>query len=178
MEIREATAADAEAIRRVHRASIEGLGSAAYDPKQVAAWARGTESADYAAAIESDDRYFAVAEGPETGDESEGEADVLGFGSVHLEPPAEYEASVNAEVTAVYVHPRVARRGVGTELLVAVEREARNRDIGTLGLSASLNARAFYEHHGYDRARSYDHEFSESESTGVTGEVVEMAKSL
>ena len=84
MEIREATAADAEAIRRVHRASIEGLGSAAYDPKQVAAWARGTESADYAAAIESDDRYFAVAEGPETGDESEGEADVLGFGSVHL----------------------------------------------------------------------------------------------
>ena len=175
MEVREATAADAEDVRRVHCESIEGLGSAAYDPKQVAAWAQGTESADYAAAIESDDLYFVVAKWDQGGDGSE---DVLGFGSAHFESPEEYEASVDAEVTGVYVHPTAAREGVRTELLVALEREVRGRGVETLGLSASRNALAFYDHYGYERVRRYGHEFSSDDSTGVTGEIVEMRREL
>jgi putative acetyltransferase len=169
MRIREARAAEAEAIRCVHRESIEGLGPAGYSSEQVAAWARGTESADYAATIESDDGGFVVAER---------DGDLLGFGSLSYDIPEEYEASADTEVTGVYVHPSATREGVGTELLVALERAAKNRGVGTLGLSASHNALRFYERHGYERVRTYEHEFSSDESTGVTGAIVEMKKAL
>jgi putative acetyltransferase len=169
MEIREATTADTEAIRRVHRESIEELGPAAYSSEQVAAWARGCASANYIASIESDDACFVIAER---------EDEVLGFGSLSFDSPTEYEASVDAEVTGVYVHPSAARDGIGTDLLVALEREARNHGVGTLGLSASLNALGFYERHGYEQVRTYDHEFASDLSTGVTGRVVEMKADL
>jgi putative acetyltransferase len=169
MRIREARAAETEAIRRVHRASIEELGPAAYDPEQVTAWAAGCESADYAATIESDDGCFVVAER---------DGQLLGFGSLSFDSPEEYEASADAEVTAVYVHPSATREGAGTELLVSLERVARGRGVGTLGLSASHNALGFYEGHGYERVGTYEHEFSSDEATGVTGEVVEMSKDL
>lgn len=169
MAIREATAADADAIRRVHRESIEGLGPTAYSREQVAAWAAGCESADYSAPIESDDRHFVVAERDD---------DLSGFGSLSFHSPDEYVETVDAEVTGVYVDPSIARQGVGTDLLSALEREARHRGVETLGLSASRNAVLFYESHGYERVRTYEHEFSSGESTGVTGEVVEMNKRL
>jgi putative acetyltransferase len=169
MRIREARAADAEAIRRVHRESIEKLGPAAYSPEQVAAWARATQSADYAATIESDDGHFVVAERA---------GDLLGFGSLSYDTPEEYEANADAEVTGVYIHPSVAREGVGTELLAALERAARNRGVETIGLSASHNAVGFYEGHDYERVRTYEHELSSEESTGVTGEIIEMSKRL
>jgi putative acetyltransferase len=169
VEIRTATPADAEAVRHVHRVSIEGLGSSAYTQEQVDAWARGCESADYVAAITSDDFHFIVAENGGV---------ILGFGSLCFEAPSEYEAPADAEITGVYVHPSVTRNGVGTELLTSLEQEARERECSTLGLSASLNAVPFYEHHGYERVRTYTHEFSSSASTGVAGQVIEMKKEL
>jgi putative acetyltransferase len=169
VEIRPATPADAESVRHVHHASIEGLGPSAYTQEQVDAWARGCESADYVAAITSDDLYFIIAEDDE---------EVLGFGSLCFESPPEYEASVDAEITGVYVNSSVTRNGVGTAILTSLEQEARGRDNRTLGLSASLNAVPFYEHHGYKRVRAYTHEFSSSASTGVEGKVIEMKKKL
>ena len=169
MRIREARAADAETVRRVHRESIKGLGPAAYSSEQVAAWAWGTQSADYAATIESDDGHFVVAERDD---------ELLGFDSLSFDPPEGYEASADAEMTGVYVHPSATQEGVGTELLAALERAASGRGVGMLGLSASHNALGFYEWHGYERVRSYEYEFSSDESTGVTGEIVEMKKDL
>jgi putative acetyltransferase len=169
VEIRPATPADAESVRHVHRASIEDLDSSAYTQEQVNAWARGCESADYVAAITSDDLYFIIAEDDE---------EVLGFGSLCFESPSEYEASVDAEITGVYVHPSVTRNGVGTEILTNLEQEARECECSTLGLSASLNAVPFYEHHDYERVRAYIHEFSRSASTGVDGQIIEMKKEL
>lgn len=169
MEVREATAADADAVRRVHRASIEGLATEAYDREQVDAWAAGCESADYAAAIEANEGAYVVAE-------SEGRT--VGFGSLQLAPPGGYEAAVDAEVTGVYVHPSVAREGVGSRVYGELERRARERGVRTLGLEASRNAVPFYEAHGYERVTERTHEFSAHESTGVTGTVVEMTKDL
>ena len=168
MELREATPGDVEAIRTVHQAAITGLGPDAYDNQQVDAWARGIESADYAA-IESVDYDFLVAE---DGD------DVVGFGSVRYESPDDYEANVDAEVTAVYVNPEVARKGVGSTLLEALQARARDQGVRTLGLSSSLNAVPFYEAHGYERVRESTHEFSSEELTGVEGRVVEMVRDL
>ncbi|MDL5361623.1 GNAT family N-acetyltransferase [Halalkalicoccus sp. NIPERK01] len=169
MEIREATPGDAEIIQEVHVASITELGPEAYSESQVEAWAMGCKSADYAGAIESDDAYFVVAE------DREG---VRGFGSLSLDPSEGYEASVDAEVTGVYVDPSVARRGVGSAILADLERHAREHGVRTLGLSASLNALPFYEAHGYERVREYRHEFSAHESTAVEGTVVEMTMQL
>lgn len=169
MNVRDATPADAESVRTVHYESIKGLGTEAYSEEQAAAWAEGCESADYSSAITNDDLEYLVAE-------TDGE--VLGFGSLRLGAPDGYEADVDAEITGIYVHPSVARDGVGTRIYSELERRARASGVGALGLAASLNAVPFYETHGYERVRDVTHEFSSGESTGVTGTVVEMKKDL
>ncbi|WP_435347538.1 GNAT family N-acetyltransferase [Haloarchaeobius sp. HRN-SO-5] len=172
MDVREATQSDVEAIRSVHEASIRGLGADAYDREQVVAWAEGVESADYSE-VTDPGCYFVVAV---TGEEDDDE--VVAFGSVLFESPDAYESSVDAEVTAVYVHPSVARSGVGSAVLSTLEATARAAGVRTVGLTASKNAVAFYEAHGYERVTERDHEFSTSESTDVTGTVVEMRRTL
>jgi putative acetyltransferase len=169
MTVRDADPSDAEAVRTVHYASIVGLGSEAYDRRQVAAWASGCGSADYAETIRDDglDVVVAVRDGV-----------VVGFGSLSWTAPDDYEADADAEVTAVYVLPSVAREGVGTAIYAALEDRARAAGVEVLGLSASLPAVPFYEDHDYDRVRAYEHEFSSHEETAVTGRVVEMTTDL
>ncbi|WP_439025770.1 GNAT family N-acetyltransferase [Haloarchaeobius sp. DT45] len=174
MHVREATLADVPAVRGVHEAAIRELGRQTYSQEQVDAWAAGVASAEYAD-IDDEDCYFVVAER-----ENDGRDDpvVVAFGSLWLTDPATDEQSVDAEVTAVYVHPAVARRGVGSQVLAALEREARARGVETLGLTASTNAVPFYEAHGYERVTERLHEFSSHLSTGVEGTVVVMDKSV
>lgn len=169
MRVRGAVPADAGAIRTLHEAAIREFGPLAYSRTQVDAWARGCESVDYIAAIEADDVEFIVADIDD---------DIGGFGSLRLGTPLEYELTVDAEVTAVYVHPSVARQGIGTRLYRELERRARAHGATRLGLSASLNAVPFYEAQGYERVSEHDHEFSSHDSTGVVGTVVEMGKRL
>lgn len=169
MNVRDATPADAEAVRSVHYASIIGLGSAVYDQRQVEAWASGCGSANYTAAIEADVLDYVVADH---------DGVTVGFGSLKEETPDNYEADIGAEVTAVYVLPSVARKGVGTAIYTELERRAREQGVAILGLSASLPAVLFYQAHGYDRVTESNHEFSSHEETGVTGRIVEMKKEL
>lgn len=166
--VREATPADGEAIRAVHRESILGLGPAAYDEEQVEAWAAGCVDADYAAGIESEDPFLVATAGEE----------VVGFGSLSVGPPEDYTVDVDGEVTGVYVRPAHAGRGVGSRLLATLEDRARAAGIDRLGLTASANAVGFYESRGYERVRTYRHEFSAERSTGITGRVVEMERRL
>lgn len=157
MRVREATPADADAVREVYAAFIAGLGPATYGDEQVEAWRRGVESADYTAAIRDDE---------------------LAFGSLRHAAPEGYETAVDAEATAVYVHPDAARDGVGSAVLADRERRARDAGVESLGCTSSLNGVGFYERHGYERVRERSHEFSSAESTDVEGRVVEMAKVL
>lgn len=169
MRVRKATRADAEAVRQVRRKSIEGLAPDAYSQNQVEAWANEWKSTDYSPPIESDDVYFVVAEADEK---------LRGFGSLQLEAPDEYDAAVDAEITGVYVHPSTARAGVGTEILLNIEQEARDRGFQTLGLSASLNAVPFYEHHRYEGIRKCNYEPPSSQSTEGNADIVKMKKEL
>lgn len=169
MRIREAVPADSDAVRRVHAESITELGRDGYSKEQVDAWAQGCESADYSAAIGSESLYYIVAED---------DRGVVGFGPLQHESSEGYEAAVDAEITGVYVHPEAARDGVGSKLYAELERRTRERGVGALGLSVSLNAMPFYESHGYDRVRQHVHEFSGHESTRIEGIVVEMKKEL
>ncbi|WP_435358609.1 GNAT family N-acetyltransferase [Haloarchaeobius sp. DFWS5] len=170
MHVRTATAEDASAIRRVHRDAILELGPEAYSDRQVEAWAGGVddaEDADYAAVITDDSMAYIVAEIDD---------EVVAFGSLCVDAPEDYGASVDGEVTGVYVHSSVARSGVGTAVITELERRAQDHGLGAVGLEASLNAVPFYEAHGYERVRELRHEFSAP--SGVEGTVVEMRKVL
>lgn len=163
--IRDATVADADSIRDVHVESIREFGPTAYDDEQVAAWAADLTPDGYP--IDDDDSRFIVAER---------DGCVVGFGEVRPEP-GEYLATPmtdTAEILAVYVLPDAAGEGVGTRLLMVLERTAGGWGCTALGLRASLNAVPFYEIRDYERVGERGHEFAE----GVPGVVVEMRKEL
>jgi len=161
--VREAVLDDAPRIREVHLDSIEVLGPAAYSDEQVAAWAHDRDPAEYP--IETDETYAVVAE-------TDGE--IVGFGWMKPDADDYFETPVGGEITALYVHPSVARRGVGTRLYTELEGEARRRGVGSLGLWASRNAVLFYEAQGYQRVTEHTIEFDD----GVEGTVVEVRKGL
>jgi putative acetyltransferase len=163
VRVREAVPEDAPRILDVHLDAIEALGPAAYSDEQVAAWAHDRDPAEYP--IETDETYALVAEA---------ESEVVGFGWMKPDADDYFETAVDGEITAVYVHPSVARQGVGTRLYAELEAEARQRGVESLGLWASRNALSFYETQGYQRVTGHTIEFSD----GVEGTVVEMRKRL
>ena len=83
-------------------------------------------------------------------------------------------SNAESEIVVVYVHPAVAREGVGSALLDALEERARDRRFGTLGLWAPLPALPFYLTHGYERVTEHTHKFA----PGVDARVVELRTSL
>jgi len=161
--VREATPEDASRIRDVHLASIEGLAWKAYDDEQVRAWAHDRHPDEYP--IESTDTFFVVAEQ---------NGQITGFGWMKPDADDYFGTTVDGEITAVYIHPSVARQGVGTRIYAELEAEARRNGVISLGLWASLNAVPFYEAQGYQRITEHTHEFAED----TEGTVVEMTKSL
>jgi GNAT superfamily N-acetyltransferase len=57
-------------------------------------------------------------------------------------------------VTAVFVRPGEARRGVGAALLARLEREARRAGLRTLRVRAALSAIPFYDAMGFRGGRA------------------------
>ena len=55
----------------------------------------------------------------------------------------------NDYIDGLYIDPRFARRGVGTQLLCLAERLMSERAIQIVRLEASLNAEQFYSRRGY-----------------------------
>ena len=156
--VRPAVPGDAPAILDLHVKSIRELGPAAYDERQVAAWAHKPDGTD-GYPLEDDDHYLAVAADDER---------VVGYG--HFVPE-------NEEIRAVYVHPTLAREGIGSTLLAHLEGYAAGVGSDRLGLWASRNAVGFYERMGY---RTVEEEAVEKEYDGerVTLPVLVMEKSL
>ncbi|HZH31001.1 MAG TPA: GNAT family N-acetyltransferase [Pyrinomonadaceae bacterium] len=152
--MRRARREDSEAIGRMHVASIRKLCGGHYSPDEIEAWAAPRESGFYVEAIER--KAFYVAE--ESGR-------VVGFGTLDVE---------SGEVEAVYVHPRAARRGVGSKLLSALEAHARAAGLEQLRLCASLNAVPFYERGGFVR----QHETAHRLAGGAEIRCVSMLKEL
>lgn len=161
VSVREAVPEDAPRICDVHLASIEGFGSQGYTEEQVTAWAHDRDPDEYP--IESRDTYFIVAE-DETG--------VIGFGWMKPDPGEYFQTEVEGEITAIYIHPSVARSGVGSRIYTELETEAIRENIDSLGLWASRNAVPFYETHGYERVATHSHEYQD----GIELTLVEMVK--
>lgn len=140
--MRRARPADAGPIRDLHLASIRGLGPEAYDDDQVAAWAHDRDPSEYP--IDDPDTDVLVAE-------TAGTDRLVGFGWIDADPGEYLSAAVEAELTALYVHPEFVRRGVGTRLCRALEDRLRTRGTRAVGLWATLVAVDFYRARGYER---------------------------
>ena len=90
-----------------------------------------------------------------------------------MKPDADdyFQTDIDGEITAIYVHPTVARNDVGTRIYGELEAEAVRESVGSLGLWASLNAVPFYEAQGYTGVTDHTHEYHDETLT-----VVEMEK--
>jgi GNAT superfamily N-acetyltransferase len=83
---------------------------------------------------------------------AEANGDLAGLGGVHVLPLVEHD-EVGCMVTAMVVGAQHRRRGIGTELVRAVEREARSRGCNRLVLGSAdrrADAHAFYESLGFE----------------------------
>jgi putative acetyltransferase len=166
--VRPARPADTERMAAAHAAATVALGRAAYDDRQVRAWARGR----YEYGLDDPGERVVVA--VRRAGEDDPYDEVLGFGAVGFDGGDYLASDVDGDLRAVYVHPAFARQGVGTALADEIERAARERGLASLGLWASRNAVGFYEARGYERVEEHDHEFADD----VTATVVEMRRDL
>lgn len=167
VELREATPSDRPAIRDVHVDSVRGLAAAAYDDAVIDAWTGDEDRDPSVYGIDDEDTVFLVADD---------RGEVVGFGELADGPDAtaSYDLAADAEIRAVYVGPEHAGEGVGSALLRELEGEGRDHGVSTVVLTASVNATAFYEHHGYERIERTTYAFGQNAS----GPVVVMRKRL
>jgi putative acetyltransferase len=135
LEIRPATTADAEAIVDLHFAAVHQTAAAFYPSEVLDRWSRQPD----------EQRYQRIREAVEKGEEllvvAEDALGVVGFGSI---------VPGLQELRAVYVHPTVGRTGIGSRILVSLERLAMDRGVSQLQMAASINAEAFYRRAGYE----------------------------
>jgi putative acetyltransferase len=126
--IRRADPEDAGAIWASHRAAVLGLTAPEYTADQLAAWLDVSPEDFRAAMLERGELFFVA----------DASGEFIGFAAVRGD-----------EASAVYVRPDAVRRGIGTRLLDAVEREVRARGGGAVTCEASLNAVPFYLANGW-----------------------------
>lgn len=161
--IREAQAADAPRIAEIHEQSIRGLATEAYPTEVIEAWASGKDPTNYP--IDDEGSYFVVAEH---------DTEVAGFGELVIQSADYFHTDVSGEIRAIYINPDYARMGIGSAIYAELEATAREQQIGSIGLWASLNAVPFYESQSFERVKRITHEFGGEEE----GPAVEMKKVL
>jgi putative acetyltransferase len=135
IHIRSASPTDAAAIIRTHFAAVHETASEFYPAEVLNGWSPEPDEARFEQirqAIAKGDELFVVAADA---------SGVVGFGSI---------VPSLQELRAVYVHPRIARRGVGASILQELERLAVEDDCVQLQMDASVNAEAFYSRCGYE----------------------------
>ena len=96
---------------------------------------------------------------------AEDRGELLGFGILDAD---------NKEICAIYIHPSSKRIGLGSRILLELERRAHEGDVDTLTLCSTTNALGFYEHHGYKKERRAFHELP----NGVKLECTQMRKAI
>jgi putative acetyltransferase len=122
--------ADAPLLADIFRNSIAELAEDDYNPAQQDAWASAADNLDaFSARLSSALTLVATMEG----------ASPVGF--IVLKGPD--------EIDMLYVHPSVARKGVATMLLDAIERLAGARGATRLTAQVSDSAQPFFAKHGF-----------------------------
>ena len=123
---------DAPLLAAIFQASIEDLTEDDYDAGQRNAWAAAADEPDFAPRLQAALTLVATVGGSP-----------VGFIALERQE----------EVAMLYVHPAVARHGVGALLYNAVERLAKARGATRLVVDASDTARPFFESKGFEAQR-------------------------
>ncbi len=151
MRLRLATPADAEALRALIAASVNGLQAGDYNEAQRAGALGQVFGVD--TRLIADGTYFVV----ETG---EGRLAACGgwsrfrtlFGADAMQGREDSNLDPGkdaARIRAFFVHPEFARRGLGSRILQACEAAAREAGFQRFELGATLTGVPLYERHGY-----------------------------
>jgi GNAT superfamily N-acetyltransferase len=152
--IRRSRQEDAQSIRNVHVATVEGIRTALYTHEEISAWAVPKDRESYEDSIRNSEFFVAEEDG-----------DILGFGVLNQQ---------NAVVEALYVIPKATGRGIGLKLLRMLEERACVLGLKALRLDASLNAVPFYKRAGYVGEKETKYRLY----TGVEIACVPMVKSI
>jgi putative acetyltransferase len=121
--------ADTPILATIFAASIEQLTADDYDAGQQAAWAALAD--DEPALAERLSRQLTLV--------ATVDGEPVGFASLRGKD----------HIDMLYVHPAVARRGVATSLVDALEKLASARGAAELTVDASDTAKAFFDRRGY-----------------------------
>jgi GNAT superfamily N-acetyltransferase len=184
IRIRKALAEDVPRLREIIEASVRGLQSVDYSPAQIEGALKSVYGVD--TQLIADGTYLLAEEPTETGpvivacggwskrktlyggDQFSGREDTL------LDP-----ARDAAKIRAFFVHPRWARRGIGTLILQACEDAARAAGFTRLEMGATLSGVAFYKAKGYAEVENQSVPLGNGEELSIvrmTKELGEIAK--
>jgi GNAT superfamily N-acetyltransferase len=130
LEIRRATAADAEAVYEIVLQALRETNARDY-PASVIDRLVLTLPKGVASKLEEWHAYVAVVDGR-----------IIGTGSLN-----------GSTVRAVFVHPDYQGRGIGTKLMNAVENAADVQSVNTLSVQSSITAQPFYAKRGFKVVR-------------------------
>ena len=120
---------DAPFLAEIYRASIEELTEEDYNPEQQEAWASAADDLEaFAERLGKHLTLIATVDGSP-----------IGF--ISLDSPA--------DIGLLYVHPAVARQGIGKMLYDAVEKLATARGASYLKVDASDTAHEFFKRCGF-----------------------------
>ncbi|MGO4569852.1 GNAT family N-acetyltransferase [Rhizobium sp. 2YAF20] len=133
LTIRELRQTDARAFLEIHHAAVRGSAAHDYSAAVIEAWAP----------LPITDRSVQrVVSNPDGEHRLIAEIDGLAVGIGAL-------VAKNSELRACYVHPVAGRKGVGSTLLLELERIAVASGLMSLSLDSSLTAEGFYRSRGY-----------------------------
>ena len=155
IQIRKAIAADVPRLREVIEASVRGLQGGDYSPAQIEGALQSVYGVD--TQLIADGTYLAA----EVLD-SQGKPEIVGCGGWSkrktlyggdqyagredlLLDPAQHAAKIRA----FFIHPKWARRGIGSLILEACENAVLEAGFTRLEMGATLSGVAFYKAKGY-----------------------------
>ncbi len=130
--VRPALASDAPVAAHVLRRSIQELCTAdhQHDPDTLAQWLSNKTARRVGEWIASNETFMIVAELHD---------EIVGVGSIGR----------SGTITLCYVLPGQESRGVGAQMLAALETQAARWGTKRITLNSTVCARTFYERHGY-----------------------------
>ncbi|CAM3297614.1 GNAT family N-acetyltransferase [Thalassospira profundimaris] len=131
---------DAKALVEIYRHSVTEIGPNAYNPEQVAVWAKLLPTPERFIEIMTDGRFSLVA--------VDNNDQVVAFGDVEAD----------GHIGFLYALPDFAGKGIVTKLYDALEAHARKQDIGKLYSEASEFAKSFLLKQGFSVVERRDFE--------------------
>lgn len=132
----------AKAITDLFSSTIKAVNSADYNPHQIMIWSSGNDISVWRKKIS--EQYFITAEH---------EGKLVGFASL----------AIDGLVDMFFVHKDFQRKGIGSQLLKEIEKNAIRLNIKRLYAEVSITAKPFFESQGFKLIKVFIKTFKETE---------------